>query len=83
MTNRQIKITIIYMLIFGLCTFALGRSVGVSQQINKYEEQKTINKALYTAHEDLRINYDMLEVEYKWQLESCYQQLGDLQDRCE
>ena len=27
-----------------------------------------------------KITYDSMEKEYKWQLESCYQQLGDMQD---
>ena len=80
MTNRQIRITIIYMIMFGLCTFALGRSVGVSQQLKKYEEQKYINESVFKAYEELRNNYDVLDIQYKRDLESCYQQMGDMQD---
>lgn len=83
MTNRELRIVIIYMLMFGLCTFAFGRSVGVSQQLSKYEEQKYINESVYKAYEELKTNYDILEIQYKRDLEDCYTQLGDMQDRYE
>ena len=80
MTNKQVRVVIIYMLIFGLCTFATGRYMGSEQQIKKYEEQKYINESVYKAYEELRNNYDILEIQYKRDLESCYQQMGDMQD---
>lgn len=69
MSNRQIRIVTIYMLMFGLFTFAFGRSVGVKQQLKKYEE--------------LRNNYDVLEIQYKRDLEDCQTMFGDYQDKVE
>lgn len=79
MTNRQIRIATIYMLMVGLCTFSLGRTVGVEQQLKKYEELKAINNNLYNVIQKQTNSYSEL-AEYKWQLESCYQQIGDMQD---
>ncbi len=59
MTNKQLVVIIVYLLIFGGFGFAFGHSIGTDQQIKKYEA---------------------LETEYKWKLDSCYQQIGDMQD---
>lgn len=58
MSNREIRIVIIYMLMFGLCAFSLGRNIGFSQQIKNNDEI----------------------IECQWKLDSCYQQIGDMQD---
>lgn len=34
-------------------------------------------------YEDLKNNYDVLEIQYKRDLEDCYTQLGDYQDKVE
>lgn len=79
MSNREIRVVIIYVLLFGICTFAFGRTIGVEQQTEKYEELKAINNNLYEVIEKQKNNYNEL-VECKWKLDSCYQQLGDMQD---
>lgn len=56
-----------------MCTalgFAFGHNVGTDQQF------KT-NNQLKREHDQLRSNYDLLETEYQWQIETCLQQLGD------
>lgn len=83
MTNRQIRVIVIYMLMVGLCAFALGREIGVNQQLKKYEEQKYINESVFKAYEELRNNYDILEIQYKRDLEACYTTLGNYQDKVE
>ena len=83
MTNRQKGIVIIFVLMFGLCTFAFGRSVGVKQQTSKYEELKVINNNLYYVIEELENNYDELEIQYKRDLEDCQTMFGDYQDKVE
>lgn len=47
------------------------------------EKQDKINSQLKEEYDQLRSNYDLVEIEYKWQLETCLQQLGDLQDKYE
>ena len=47
------------------------------------EKQNKINSQLKEEYDQLRSNYDLVEIEYKWQLETCLQQLGDLQDKYE
>ena len=83
MTNKQILVVVAYLLIFGGAGFAFGHSVGTNQQ-------SKINNQLRVEYDELRNNYDGLEInndtlitELKWQLESCHQELGDLQDRME
>lgn len=71
MSNKQLLVVALIFVGFG---FAFGHSVGTDQQIK-------INESLQTEYNELKQNYDNLEKEYKWQLESCYTQLGDLQDR--
>lgn len=44
------------------------------------EKQDKINSQLKEEYDQLRSNYDLVEIEYKWQLETCLQQLGDMQD---
>ena len=73
MSNKQLLVVALIFVGFG---FAFGHSVGTDQQAK-------INESLQTEYNELKQNYDNLEKEYKWQLESCYTQLGDLQDRYE
>ena len=63
-------------LIFTGFGFSFGHSVGTDQQYK-------INTQLKAEYDELKANYDSLETEYKWRLESCYTQLGDLQDKYE
>ena len=76
MSNKQLLVIVAYLLIF--CGF--GFTVGGELATDK---QSKINEALQTEYDELKTNYDNLELEYKWRLESCYQQLGDLQDKYE
>lgn len=69
MSNRQIRVIVIYMLMTGLCMFALGRSIGVEQQLKEYNE--------------LKQDYDILEIQYKRDLEDCQTMFGDYQDKVE
>lgn len=71
MSSRQL---IVIGLIFMGCGFAFGHHVGTEQQYK-------INNQLRIEYDELKANYDNLEMEYNWRLESCYIQLGDLQDR--
>lgn len=76
MENKQLMMLVVYLLIFGGFGFAVGSDL-------TNERQTKINNQLRIEYDELKNNYDNLEIEYKWRLESCYQQLGDLQDRCE
>lgn len=40
MRDRELRIVTIYMLMFGLCMFGLGRIIGVEQQMSKYNDLK-------------------------------------------
>ena len=66
----------LFLIVFGVYGFAFGHSVGTDQQAK-------INESLQTEYNELKQNYDMLEIQYKRDLESCHTQLGDLQDRYE
>lgn len=86
MSNREIRVIVIYMLIVGLCTFALGREIGVNQQLKKYEELKATNNNLYNLIQSKDKSYYELElkmIEYKWLYESCQTMFGDYQDKVE
>lgn len=72
----SIKQLLVVALIFAGFGFAFGHSVGTDQQVK-------INESLQTEYDELKTNYDILEIQYKRDLESCYTQLGDLQDRYE
>ena len=73
MTIKQILVICLIFISFG---FAFGHSVGTDQQYK-------INAQLKAEYDELKTNYDVLEIQYKRDLESCYTQLGDLQDRYE
>lgn len=50
---------------------------------DKYEELKAINNNLYNVIQNKDKSYYELEqimIEYRWKLDSCYQQMGDMQD---
>ena len=72
----SIKQLLVVALIFVGFGFAFGHSVGTDQQAK-------INESLQTEYNELKQNYDTLEIQYKRDLECCYTQLGDLQDRYE
>lgn len=76
MTNKQIGVLVVYMLMFWGCGFAFGHHIGTDQQYK-------INNQLRIEYDSLKTNYDNLETEYNWRLEACYTQLGDLQDKIE
>lgn len=76
MTNKQIGVLVVYLIIFMGFGFGVGHSVGTDQQYK-------INEQLRIEYDELKANYDSLEIEYKWRLDACYTQLGDLQDRME
>ena len=70
MSNKQIIVISIIFIGFG---FAFGHSVGIDQQ-------SKINAQLKTEYDELKENYDILEIQYKRDLEACYQQMGDMED---
>lgn len=67
MTTKQIVVLALIFVGFG---FAFGHSVGMDQQ-------SKINHSLQTEYNELKQNYDTLEIQYKRDLESCYVQLGE------
>lgn len=73
MSNKQLLVMALIFIGFG---FAFGHSVGTDQQI------KT-NESLQTEYNELKQNYDILEIQYKRDLDACYTQFGDYQDRVE
>ena len=64
----SIKQLLVITLIFVGFGFAFGHSVGTDQQ-------SEINESLQTEYNELKQNYDTLEIQYKRDLESCYVQL--------
>lgn len=73
MSNKQLLVLMVYLLIFGGFGFVFGYSL-------KEDQQQKINGVLKVEYDELKTNYDNLEIEYKWKLDSCYQQLGDMED---
>jgi len=69
--------------VVGLMIFCIGHIIGFNEIKNQYEEQKYINENLYKAYEELRNNYDVLEIQYKKDLEDCQTMFGDYQDKVE
>lgn len=65
MSNKQLLVLVLIFVGFG---FAFGHSVGTDQQVK-------INQTLQTEYNELKQNYDNLEIQYKRDLESCYIQL--------
>lgn len=68
MSNKQIILLLIILVLFCNFTFKTGYSVGIKQQ-------QEINDNLKKEYEGLKSNYDVLENQYKRDLESCYVQL--------
>ena len=64
----------------GLMIYCIGHIIGFNKIKNQYEEQIYINESIYKTYEELRTNYDILEIQYKKDLDDCYQQMGDMQD---
>lgn len=73
MSNKQLLVVVVYLLIFGGFGFVVGSDITKEKYIK-------INEALYNSYDELKQNYDVLEIQYKRDLESCYTQLGDMQD---
>lgn len=68
MSNKQIILLLIILVLLCDFTFKTGYSVGIKQQ-------QEINDNLKKEYEGLKSNYDVLENQYKRDLESCYVQL--------
>ena len=79
MKERKIIAIAIYLIMM----WGFGFIGGYIFMEDKYQEQKYINEIVYKAYEELRNSYDVLEIQYKRDLESCYTQFGDYQDRVE
>ena len=79
MKNKELVATAIYLIVM----FGAGFGFGCVIVEEKYNEQLYINENIYKAYEELRTNYDILEIQFKRDLESCYTQLGDYQDKVE
>ena len=73
MSRKQLLVIMTYLLIFGGFGFAVGGELASDRHTK-------INSQLKEEYDQLRSNYDLVEIEYKWQLETCLQQLGDMQD---
>ncbi len=80
MKNKELVAVAIYLIVMFGAGFGFGCILKEEQKCN---EQIYINENLYKAYEELRTNYDILEIQYKSDLESCYTQLGDYQDKVE
>ncbi len=76
MSNKQLLVTIAYLLIFG----GFGLTIGYSL---KTDQQQNINNKLRNEYDELKQNYDILEIQYKREIEDCYTQFGDYQDKVE
>lgn len=76
MNNKQLLVSILYFIIIANCWFVIGYNIG-------FDKQSKINESLQTEYNELKQNYDILEIQYKRDLESCQTLLGDLQDRYE
>ena len=76
MKNKGLVATAIYLIVM----FGAGFGFGCMFTNEKYNEQLYINENIYKAYEELRTNYDILEIQYKKDLDDCYQQIGDMQD---
>lgn len=70
---KRLCVVSLYFVMFLLYGYMWGYDNGSSKQ-------SKINAQLKEEYDELRQNYDNLEIEYKWKLDSCYQQLGDMQD---
>ena len=69
MKNKGLVAIAIYLLMMFVAGFGFGCTV--------YEEKYNDLKDEYFK---LEKEYGYMETEYKWQLESCHQQMGDMQD---
>lgn len=67
---------LIYLILMTVYGYIWGYYEGSKKQIK-------INQSLQTEYNELKTNYDILEIQYKRDLESCYTQLGDYQDKVE
>lgn len=68
MTNKQIILLLIILVLFCDFTFKTGYETGI-------EKQEKINIQLKEEYNELKQNYDILEAQYKKDLASCYIQL--------
>ena len=68
MSNKQIILLLIILVLFCNFTFKTGYETGI-------EKQEKINIQLKEEYDVLKSNYDTLEIQYKRDLESCYIQL--------
>ena len=66
----------LYLIVFAVYGFVFGSHV-------EREKQSKTNESLQTEYNELKTNYDILEIQYKRDLESCQTLLGDMQDRYE
>ena len=77
--KNKIKTTIIYLLVM----WGFGVFGGIMFMEDKYQEQKNINESIFNAYEELRNSYDVLDIQYKRDLEDCQTMFGDYQDKVE
>ena len=83
MNKKGIGIILMYFLIFSGFGFAFGHSIGT-------EQQQKINAQLKIEYDELKNNYDGLEItkdgliaELEWYLQNCHTQIGNLQEMYE
>ena len=80
MKGKRAIAIVIYMFIM----FGVGFGFGcIFKEEQKCNEQIYINENLYKAYEELRNSYDVLEIQYKRELEDCQTMFGDYQDKVE
>lgn len=79
MKNKGLVATAIYLIMMYVAGFGFGCII----YEGKYEEQKHINESVFKAYEELRNSYDVLEIQYKRDLEDCQTMFGDYQDKVE
>jgi len=77
--KNKLYVIVIYLIMM----WGFGFVGGYIFMQEKLEEQKYINETVFKAYEDLRNNYDILEIQFKRDLEDCQTMFGDYQDKVE
>lgn len=71
---------LISVIIYLIIMFGVGFYGGWLWCEDKYNEQLSINKTLYTVIEELERDYDELDLQYNRDLQSCYTLLNNCQE---
>ena len=72
-----IILTSICYVLIGIC---IGRESSIEKNNQLYKEYEELRSKYNDLEADLRSQYYNENIELEWKLDSCYQQLGDLED---